>query len=618
MNVFYEESGSFKVGAILADNNTSLQIEAPHGKRSKIKASSILIRFETPVLSEFMDMAQQIAEDLDPDFLWECCAQDSEFDSNTLATDYFGHSPNAVESAATLILLHNAPMYFYKKGKGHYKAAPPDALKAALASQEKKRLQAEAKARYIEQLCNNTLPEAFKPVIPNLLYNPDKNSIEWKALDEACAQLKLSVPGLLYQCGAIASSHDYHLNQFLWTHFPQGTDFDDAGLQQQFADPDDLPLAEAAAFSIDDATTTEIDDAFSITPLKLGSFRIGIHIAAPALGIAPGTSLDQSAADRLSTVYIPGRKITMLPGHAVEHYTLAEARVCPVLSLYLDVADDYTVTRTESRIEKITIAKNMRHDTLEAYFNEDTIHNSDTSQPYISELRQLWHFACKMEALRGKANDANNDKVDYSFEVNGDHVAIRERRRGSPIDKVVSELMIYANAEWGKQLADASIAAIYRSQGNGKVKMSTSPAPHQGLGVSQYTWISSPLRRYVDMINQRQLIAMIRHEAPPYTRESDDLLVAMRNFELTHSIYGDFQRAMEHYWCLRWLLQENIQTIDAQVIRENLVKFDRLPLFMRVPSLPNLEPDSFVKLEIQAVDLLDRSLQAKFVEKLSA
>src|SRR5690606_15355605 len=140
-------------------------------------------------------------------------------------------------------------------------------------------------------------------------------------------------------------------------------------------------------------------------------------------------------------------------------------------------------------------------------------------------------------------------------------------RRGSPIDKVVSELMIFANAEWGKQLAQANIAAIYRSQGNGKVKMSTSPAPHQGLGVSQYTWISSPLRRYIDMINQRQLIAMIRNDSPPYIRESDDLLIAMRDFELVHGIYGDFQRAMEQYWCLRWILQENIQTIHAQVIR---------------------------------------------------
>ncbi|MEK7844463.1 MAG: RNB domain-containing ribonuclease, partial [Pseudomonadota bacterium] len=103
MNVFYEEAGTFKVGAILADNNTSLQIEAVHGKRSKIKAASVLFRFDAPPLSEFMSHVQKVADELDPDFLWECCMNDTEFASDTLAADYFGHAPSPVEAAATLL-----------------------------------------------------------------------------------------------------------------------------------------------------------------------------------------------------------------------------------------------------------------------------------------------------------------------------------------------------------------------------------------------------------------------------------------------------------------------------------------------------------------------------------
>jgi exoribonuclease-2 len=223
-----------------------------------------------------------------------------------------------------------------------------------------------------------------------------------------------------------------------------------------------------------------------------------------------------------------------------------------------------------------------------------------------------------LEELRGKTNDINNEKIDYSFEINNDRVTIVERRRGSPIDKVVSELMIYVNTEWGKQLADAGIAGIYRSQGNGKVKMSTSPAPHQGLGVSQYAWSSSPMRRYVDLINQRQLIALLRNETPPYTKQSDDLLIAVRNFEMIYSVYGEFQRAMERYWCLQWLLQENISTTSAQVIKENLVILDRLPLVVRVPSLPQTLPGTYVELEISEIDLLERSLNAKFLHRQEA
>ncbi len=619
MNVFYEEAGTFKVGMILVDNTTSLQIEAPHGKRSKIKAASVLLRFDSPALSEFMEHTQKIVSELDQGFLWECCTADVEFSSNTLAVDYFGYSPSPVESAAVLFLLHGAPMYFYKKGRGRYKAAPPEALKAALAGQEKRRLQAEQLNAYVECLSNFNLPDIFQDKLPELLHKPDKNTLEWKALDAACTKTKLTLLKLLEKCGAIPSSHDYHLNQFLLENFPDGTGFGELESVVELDDHADLPVAEVAAFSIDDATTTEIDDAFSVTPLQLGNFRVGIHIAAPALGVMPQSQLDQVVAQRLSTVYLPGSKITMLPENVINHYTLEEQRLCPALSLYLDVTDDFTVIATESRIEKVRIVTNLRHEMLEQSFNEINLRENNSNYPYGKELHLLWAFANKLQDLRGKANDVNNDKIDYSFEVQDEVVSIYERRRGSPIDKVVSELMIYVNTEWGKQLADASIAGIYRSQGNNsKVRMGSAASPHQGLGVSQYAWSSSPMRRYVDLINQRQLIALLRGETPPYTKQSDDLLIAIRNFEMIYSIYSGFQRAMERYWCLRWLLQEKIDKIGAQVIKENLVRLDRLPLTLRISSLPEMAPGSFVELEVSQIDLLECTVNASFLRKLEA
>ena len=615
MNVFYEEEGTFKVGSILVDNTTSLHVEAPHGKRAKIKAASVLLRFDAPSLSEFMDVAQKTAEDLDPTFLWECCESEAEFASDTLAADYFGHAATPQEAAAVLIRLHSAPMHFYKKGRGRYKAAPPKALEAALASQEKKRRQTEQQARYIQLLENFTLPEEFKPTLPDLLYRPDKNTIEWKALEAACSAAKLSVSKLLEKCGAIPSTHDYHLNRFLLEHFPAGTGFGNVA-PSELINPPDLPISDAIAFSIDDVSTTEIDDAFSVTPLTLGSFRVGIHIAIPTLGIPPDSPLDVAAAERLSTVYLPGYKITMLPEGVIQHYTLCEQRLCPALSMYLDVADDFTVTATNSRIEQVRVAANLRHDTLEAHFNESSLASGNVDHPFGKELLALWNFACKMEAARGKANDSNNEKIDYNFTVIDERISISQRRRGSPMDKVVSELMIYVNAEWGRELANHGVVGIYRSQGNGKVRMSTSPAPHQGLGVAQYAWISSPMRRYVDFINQRQLVALLRGEAPPYARDSESLKTSMRNFETAYEIYGEFQRTMERYWCLRWLLQENVLTTSAQVLKENLIRFDRLPLVARVPSLPDLPPETNIEVEIAHIDLLELTFHVKYLRKL--
>ena len=167
-----------------------------------------------------------------------------------------------------------------------------------------------------------------------LLYKPDKNALEWKALAAACDALQTNPVTLLAECGAIPSSHDYHFNAFLAQAFPRGIAFPAWGTLPALPEP---PLAAVRAFSIDDATTTEIDDALSVRELPNGNCEVGIHIAAPALSIARGSPLDAIARARLSTVYMPGRKITMLPEAAIDAFTLAEGQTPPALSLYAEV-----------------------------------------------------------------------------------------------------------------------------------------------------------------------------------------------------------------------------------------------------------------------------------------
>jgi exoribonuclease-2 len=615
MNILYEEDGSFKVGSIMTDNTTSLQIESLSGKRSKVKAANVMLRFTQPALAEFMAQAEALAETIDVEFLWECCPPE-EFGSEQIAAEYFGHAPSALEAAASLIRLHGAPIYFHKKGKGRYRAAPPEVLKAALAGAEKKRQQLALQASMTEQLTRFELPAGFAGHLPYLLYKPDRNTIEVKALEAACAATHLSAAHLLHRCGALPSTHDYHLQRFLFEHFPKGTGFPTVELGAW----DELPLASANAFSIDDATTTEIDDAFSVEKLPNGNWRIGVHIAAPTLGMPRDSDGDKIAAQRLSTVYMPGAKITMLPDSVVGAFTLCADRVCPALSMYNEIdAGTLAILGHESRVERIHIAANLRHDTLEPLFNEETLAAGKLDYPYADELALLWKLVQKLEEGRGKPADNSAQQMDYNFHIEGDaigensRVSITQRRRGSPIDKVVSELMILVNSEWGKHLAEHGFVGIYRTQQGGKVKMSTVAAPHQGLGVAQYMWSSSPLRRYVDMVNQRQIIAMLRDGEPAYPKNDPALYTTMRDFDTMYSIYGEFQRSMERYWCLRWLQQENIEQLDGIVLRENLVKLAGIPLVVRVPSLPELPANSRVSLAIGTIDLLDLDVQTRFV-----
>jgi len=92
----------------------------------------------------------------------------------------------------------------------------------------------------------------------------------------------------------------------------------------------------------------------------------------------------------------------------------------------------------------------------------------------------------------------------------------------------------------------------------------------------------------------------------------------MQDFDAAYAIYNEFQRGMERYWCLRWLLQENVQQTEAWVLRENLVKLARIPLYGRIPSLPELPPNTRVTLEIGNIDLLDLDFKARFVAKVEA
>ncbi len=608
MNVFYEEDGEFKVGTVLADNDTSLQTEAPHGKRSKVKASAVLLRFESPAHTVFMEEARTCAEAIDVDFLWQCCG-DGEFSHDTLAQEYFGHTPGAVESAGVLIRLHGAPMYFYKKGRGRYKAAPADALKAALASIERKKQQAELKATYVAELAAGRFPEALAAQRDVLLYKPDRNSIEWKALEEASIAAKVTPARLVERCGGLSDTHAYHLNRFLFEHFPRGSGFPDFPV---VVAPAELPKAEVSAHSIDDAETTEIDDAFSLQELPGGFRRLGVHIAAPALGIPAQSALDGIARERLSTVYFPGGKITMLPDAAVEAFTLAAGRECPALSVYFDIAPDYSVRSHETRLERVFIADNLRHDTLEPVFNAETA-GGRVDHPLGQELAWLWQFAGHRLVERKGEAPRGEDRPEFVFRVSDGRVSISPRRRGTPIDLVVAELMILANSTWAADLHQKSRAALYRVQSGGKVRTSTVAGPHEGLGVTHYLWATSPLRRYADLVNQRQLIASVRGEPAPYQAKDTALLGVMSEFETAYESYAEYQRTMERYWSLRWLQQEKISEISGIVLRENLVRLEAAPITQRVPSLPaDVVPGSRIVLGVGDVDLLDLGVQLEF------
>ncbi len=579
MNLFFEESGDFKVGAVLAQQGEAFQVETPSGKRTKVRARDVLLQFDAPAPAELMDKAHALSGEMDVAFLWEVAGEE-EFGFSELGAEYFGHAPKPEEAAGLLLTLAASPIYFHKKGKGRYKAAPAATLQAALAGLEKKKQQALVQAAQVDELKSGKLPAAMAPMVRQLLFRPDKNGIEYKALETACTELQTTASRLLLSVGAIPSPKELHLQRFLFEHFPRGTGFPVLSLPSVAA----LPLASVEAFSIDDVTTTEIDDAFSVRVLDDGKVKIGIHIAAPALGIARGDAIDAVARTRMSTVYMPGDKITMLPDELVDVFTLAEGGARPALSLYATLdTGDWSVIATETVAESVPIAANLRHNDLDDIVTEDNLAAGAGEYPHKTEIGLLWQWAQVLERTRMAKRESfglrpeQNNRVDFNFYVEDDTVTITRRKRGAPLDKIVAELMIFANSSWGRLMHEHGVPGIYRTQGGGgwanrmQVRMLTHAAPHQGLGVDQYAWSTSPLRRYTDLVNQWQILACVRHgvTAPlvaPFKPKDADLFAIVSAFDAAYSAYADFQATMERYWCLRWLAQPAARHVDAVLL----------------------------------------------------
>ena len=131
-------------------------------------------------------------------------------------------------------------------------------------------------------------------------------------------------------------------------------------------------------------------------------------------------------------------------------------------------------------------------------------------------------------------------------------------------------------------------------------------------------WASSPLRRYSDLVFQRQIIAGVGGSKPPYADNDAELFGALADFEATYASYAEFQSRMEQYWCLRWLLQENLTETTGTVLRENLVRFERLPLVVRLADMPAVAPDTRVKIGIGRIDLLALSVECRYAGKVDS
>ncbi|MBA3770908.1 MAG: RNB domain-containing ribonuclease [Ramlibacter sp.] len=643
MFALFEEAGKFQAGRVLSEAESSAQVELDSGKRVKVKAASILLKFDKPAPSELMREAQAVAQTIELELAWEF-APEEEFGFADLARDYFSAKATLAQQAGALLRLFEAPHYFRRAGKGRFKKASAEILQQALAAIEKKKQVQAQIAEWAAELAAGGCPIPIREQLFRILFKPDKNAAEYKAVVEASRATQTPPLDLLKRAGAIASPYQFHWQRFLFENFPKGTAF---GTLQAPVIKDDLPLADVRAFSIDDSSTTEIDDALSLQGLGSGAVTVGIHIAAPGLALQPSSPIDQVARHRLSTVYMPGYKVTMLPDDVVQAYTLKEGRDCPAVSLYVTF-DEATlaIRETRTRLERVPIAANLRHDQLDAVVTEQWLQEPDASseasgsasplaglrQPLSFLHRLALHLKSLRELVRGRPENFN--RPDYNFRLIGndgaeptgdEQVQISVRRRGAPLDLIVAEAMILANSTWGSWLGELGVPAIYRSQASlapgVKVRMGTRPLPHAGIGVKSYAWSTSPLRRYTDLVNQWQIIAAARHGrtaalAAPFKPKDAELFSIISSFDAAYTAYNAHQAGMERFWTLKYLEQEGVDEVVGTLIKEGLVRADDLPLVVPVLGGQELQRGARLRVKLGDIDPITLDVKGTVLQRL--
>ena len=647
MNLLYEEGGDIKIAtaqsASGAGDTESWQATSLSGKKIKLKAKEVWLRFERPDAQAVMDEANTLTGDIDLQFLWDC-APDEEFGLVDVAQEYFGSKASVPQQVALAIVLQGAPVFFRRKGRGRFQRAPIEQLQAGLAALERKQKELEQQSLWQQELIAGHFPEALKSSARQLLFSPDKNTSAYKALVAACSETGESPAQLMIRSGAIESPLAYHQGLFLKAHFPNGAAHQsDMGIDQAAyaAAVAELPIAQVQAFSIDDSGTTEIDDALSVTEIE-GGHRVGIHIAAPGLAISKDDPLDQVARNRMSTVYFPGDKITMLPESVIEQFSLDEGEPRPALSIYVDIDAQGVAHRDtlQMRAEMVPMAANLRLEDMEHLASEESLLDEGASYPYRQELATLWQAAKLLHAGRQEKRIVNGLRAeqlglidpnalarDFHFQIQEvagvQRVDIVPRQRGSILDTIVAEWMIFCNSASGQLLSDHGLPGLFRTQkgwGPLRTRMQTTPGPHEGLGLDYYAWCTSPLRRYSDLVNQWQLIALAKHGVTakmvaPFSPRDASLMGIAADFESCYQAYGEFQDRLEKYWCLRWIAQDGeSKTVYVRHLKDGMSRVELVPLHLPIPELANHPRMTRAEVVIADVDLLQLSAGVRVLE----
>jgi exoribonuclease II len=376
-------------------------------------------------------------------------------------------------------------------------------------------------------------------------------------------------------------------------------------------------LRALACVTIDGAETKDFDDALSVEETASG-FRFGIHISDVAGAVRPESLLERAALRRGISIYTPDTQIPMLPHLVSENtFSLVEGTERPVMSFFLDVEPGGNVTNRSVSRSIIRIVRRFTYEEADAILCDDDV----SPVKYGDMLRKLWQMSSNGEARRMAAGAVQFDRREMCARLLPDGtIELEPSNEDTPARRLVSEMMILANESAALFAKENKLPIVFRAQEapgtdvsqqgldvpegpareyflRGLLKKSTvsyEPQPHSGLGLEAYTQVTSPIRRAVDLITQRQLGEFLDSGIVFYPPQRISELIGQIEAGVDEAV--QIQRERNRYWLLKYLLQKDIREIDAVIVRVDGVKplAELDVLYALFPFYPNTDKGQYV------------------------
>lgn len=435
----------------------------------------------------------------------------------------------------------------------------------------------------------------------------------WKELSKPLPGTEIHLPLLLLQAwGVLPEHHNFLLDRI---DYPRNLDWaepfkEDIAKIIQNSAAEELELVDLPFFSIDDTDTKDLDDAFYLAQTPDGGFELTLAIACPACAWEFGTAFDKAVLKRASSIYLPEGDLHMLPLElGLETYSLTAGKIRPALLNHFTINAEGEVTDLKLRLARIKVAANLTFEDCETLLEqtENTADpatscaaakdNSNPASPYASGLCLALRLAQKRQALRLAKGAViikrPEPRLVLTRQANSDQlvVSLKAENNFERSQLLVGEIMVLLNSSIADLAIEKNVPLIYRTQDVVVPKdysgvweapqdiakvvkvlppaaLAAKPRPHAGLGLAAYATLTSPLRRYIDLFNQAQIVSLLRIGAPLFDQNQLEGLLPL--LAVRAEAASLVQKQRPRYWKLLFFKQQKDKRwYDAVITEEN-------------------------------------------------